>query len=67
MNPDRPSATWHSTCVGCGHPFTQWEWNWRHDINDDDARTHRIEAGEYHDTCCPIPTCTATTNQDVAS
>jgi len=59
MNPQRPSASWHSTCVGCAKPFTQYSWDCRHDVNDDDARSHNIDPGEYHELCCPAPQCAA--------
>lgn len=65
MNPLRPSQTWHGSCTGCGQPFTEWGWSWRHDVSDADARHHHITPGEYHEQCCPLQTCA--TDEAVAS
>lgn len=43
--------------MNCGQSFTDLGWENRHDVNDLDADQHAIELGEYHDDCCPLPSC----------
>ena len=53
------------SCLACSQPITSTQWDGRHDISDTDAQRHRLDAGDYHDRCCPHPTCAATTPETV--
>lgn len=67
MRPALESATWPGACTGCGSPFTDWGWDHRHDVNDLDAEIHTIDAGNYHNSCCPLPACATTTTSEGAA
>ncbi len=43
-----------STCLDCLRPFTNVGWEDRHTVSDTEAHDYDLEAGEYHDGCCPL-------------
>ncbi len=43
-----------SICTACGHGFTDHGWIERHSVTDTDADQHHLDAGDYHEDCCPI-------------
>ena len=44
----------HSTCTACEQTFTDHGWTERHSVTDHDADQHHLDAGDYHEDCCPI-------------
>ncbi len=44
----------NSACTACGFRFTDQRWTDRHSITDTDADQHHLDAGDYHDDCCPL-------------
>ncbi len=44
----------HGSCIACGQTFTDHGWIERHSVIDHDADQHHLDAGDYHDDCCPL-------------